>query len=83
MDVQEMRWSSASPMASTLPVDFSNEPLDIVLHGGHRKNQPDHGSSRSFRFKQNPTLRKIRQSDVKKPAGAPGASYSWRIGLKN
>ncbi|AAM72773.1 MAG TPA: hypothetical protein DEB17_00110 [Chlorobaculum sp.] len=35
-----MRWSSASQKASTLPVDFSNEPLDIVLHRGHRKISP-------------------------------------------
>jgi hypothetical protein len=74
MDVQDMRWSSANPKVRILPVDFSNEPLGIVLHGGHRKNQPDHGFSRSFWFKQKPTLRKFRQSDCKKQAITAGAS---------
>jgi hypothetical protein len=76
MDLHDMRWSSASPKAIALPVDFSKELLDMVRHRGQRKNQPD---SRSFRFKQNPTLRKFRQIDVIKPAGS--SSLSTRGGL--
>jgi len=47
MDLQEIIWSSAAPKTSrrhSLPAEFSKELLDIVLHHGQNKNQPDHRS---------------------------------------
>jgi hypothetical protein len=43
MDLQEMIWSSAAPKANrrhSLPVEFSKELLDIVLHHGQKRVSP-------------------------------------------
>jgi hypothetical protein len=61
MDLQEMIWSSAVPKASrrhSLAAEFSKELLDIILHHGQKKSQPDHlayarsGSSKTLDYEK-------------------------------